>query len=143
MALTLVNRLSAGDVTLTLPSGSPLSYKAQFARFDVDATTPEIDVTTFAGEANGEFDQGSSNVMIDYVLVNKKGTLASNGSAIVGVLLGNVPGVVGVFQFDTGCSVAGTFNFNSTRASRPAGGTSISTGRARATGAVTISWVTA
>lgn len=139
MALSLINRLSAGDVTLTLPASSALSFKEHFARFDVDATTPEIDVTTLAGEVNGEFDQGSSIVTIDFVIVVKKG-VASTGFGLTGALLANPPGVAGTFKFDTGCTIAGTWNFNNCRASRPAGQTAIATGRARATGAVTIAW---
>lgn len=139
MALTLINRNSAADVTMTLPGGSALSYKAQFSRFDMRAATPEIDVTTFAGEVSGEYDQGATRYTVTFAGITKKGT--DTGGAVTGSLLANPAGVTSIWQWDTGCTVSGSFNFTDFTSSRVAGGTSVFAGTATGTGTVTIAWV--
>jgi hypothetical protein len=139
MALTLINRNSAADVTLTFAGSSALTYKAQFSRFDMRAASPEIDVTTFAGEVSGEFDQGATRYTCTFAGITKKGI--ATGGAVTGTLLGNPLGVTSVWQWDTGCTVSGSFNFTDFTSSRVAGGTSVFAGTATGTSTITIAWV--
>lgn len=140
MPLATINRNSTADVTMTFPSLTSKSYKAQFSRFDVDASTPEIDVTTFAGEVNGEFEQGPNSTTVTFAGITKTGVDGTNGTAAVGILLSNPQNVVGTWQFHTGASVASTWNFNRCTVSRPAGVASTFAGFARSTATVTIAW---
>lgn len=140
MSLTTVNRSSVADVKLTLPGGSLKSYKAQFNRFGMRAVTPEIDITTFAGEVNGETDQGATRYIVTYAGITKTGIDGSNGEAVHADLLTNPPNVASTYQWATGATLAGTFNYNDHSIERIAGTVSVFAGAGVSNGTVTIAW---
>lgn len=124
----IINRNSAALITI---DGD--TFNSSFTRFDARAVSPEIDITTFASEVNGEFDRGATRYIITFA-----GITRTDGP--LSTLLENPTDLASTWQFDTGASIAGDFNYNDVTASRIAGTTSVFAGTATSTGSVTLDW---
>lgn len=140
MSLSIINRNSTANITITMPGGSPLTYKAQFNRFDVRAFAGKTDTTTFASETNGSSEQNAINYIVTYGGISKTGVDGSNGAAVNGDLLALPQDVASTWQFATGASIAGTWDYDDHTVSRIAGGVSTFAGIATSDGTVTIAW---
>jgi hypothetical protein len=122
---------AVADITI-----ASVSNKTIFNSARVRSNMPQIDVTTYATEANGEFVGGIERLTIDLAGIMKKG-----GSAIAGPLIPLPQNVAVVIQYDTGCTFTLTMNFTEAEAYRPAGQIGTITGSGFSTGTFVVAWV--
>lgn len=103
------------------------------------ATLPQIDATTYAQEANGQFIAGVERMTFDLTGLLTKGR-ANSGPIMP---LSNFQSVVFTMQYDTGCSVSATINASDSEINQPAGSLGIVTATLVTTGTITVTWVLA
>jgi hypothetical protein len=131
MALALISPQTAvHDITL-----AAASYKTIFTSTRVRSTMPQLDVTTYATEAAGDFIGGIERLTLDLAGILKK------GSAVAGPLIPLPQNKAAVITWDTSCTITATVNFSEAEVSRPAGQFGTITGTAFSIGSWVVAWV--
>jgi hypothetical protein len=129
------NNAGQATISLTIPAGgSATQWECIFSSMELTADTQEFDASTFCSEPQEETEPGNTIYTMSLVGLLKK------GRAIIATLLANPRLAPGTFTFATGCSIAGTWNFNNTIARRVANQNAILSTRCRSSGTVTLAW---
>lgn len=111
------------------------SYKTIFNSMRIRSNMPQLDVTTYATEANGEFVGGIERLTVDLAGILKK------GSAVAGPLIPLPQNKAVVATYDTSCTFTFQMNFSEGEVNRPAGQIGTITGSGFSTGSFVVAWV--
>lgn len=111
MPLTPVNNFSDGSVTI-----NSINCDSQVTDFSVQFVAQEVRSVTLASEPYGEGFRGELRAVVALTLKVMHGQ-----DAIVGYLAGNPFDVASVFQWHTGCTLTGDFNYPQMNLPRIAG----------------------
>lgn len=149
-----IGRNSVADLLIGAPLAliaAAVSYKGQFQFFSIRSIVPQIDSSTFADEPRTRYEPGES-----VFIATMNGLLYSaTGALPIATLWLPAPQKVPItFTYHTSCTVsvagetgtpatAGSWNFEDTLATRGVNTNSVIAGTARATGLVSVNWVTA
>ncbi len=130
MPQTTINAQSATtDITI-----AGKSYRTIFSDVAVDATTDQIDSSVFASEPDGEFEPGSTRLILTLAGLLKK------GGEVSGPLIPPPQNQAIEVQYDTDCTINGTFNFRRATARRTVLQNAILSGEAVSTGTFLVAW---
>ncbi len=126
---TIRGQTAVADITL-----ASVSWKQVMNFSRVRSALPQIDVTVFATEQNGEFLAGIERLTLDFGGLLKKGAVPS------GPMIPLPQGVTFEVQFDTDCTISGVCNFTDGEVSRSAGGIGTISATGVSTGAFVCAW---
>lgn len=132
---TTIGRNSTADIKISAAGGgAQTSYRGQFREFSMRCVIPQVDTSTFASEPNTEYEAGETIFVATFA-----GKLQF-GTGAVGAMMPPPQLCDCTWQYHTGCTVSGKFNFDDTLATRVTNVNATLAGTARGTGIIGIAW---
>lgn len=142
MALVTIGPNSVSDVLITFTGLTSKSYAEHISSFSPRCFAQEFDTTVLNDEPQGSTDIGASRCIVPFAGIAKQGIGVITGTPIapIGRLFANPRNCDTTWQFDTGCTIVGSFHYQDVTVNRVAGTVGTFAGIASNAGTFVITW---